>query len=159
MLLESPIVRRTTLLLATWFGCGKSPVAPGTVGTLGAIPLVWAFAQMPPLAYMLSTLILSIAAIWIAHLHEAITGEHDCGEVVIDEVAGFAVTMVWVPFTWPYLLAGFAIFRLLDALKPFPISYIDREVKGGVGAVGDDLVAGILSNIILQLLLQQRLFL
>ena len=99
--IDSPIFRRGILLLATWFGCGKSPIAPGTVGTLGALPLVWALAQLPPLSYMFATLILVVAAIFVSQMHEAITGKHDLGEVVIDEVAGFAVTMTLVPFTWP----------------------------------------------------------
>ncbi len=154
--IDRPIFRRGILLLATWFGCGKSPIAPGTVGTLGALPLVWALAQLPPLSYMFATIILVVVAIFVSQMHEAITGKHDLGEVVIDEVAGFAVTMTLVPFTWPYVALGFVIFRILDALKPFPISYVDRQVKGGIGIVGDDLVAGILSNIILQVVLQNR---
>ena len=156
MQVESPVFRKGILALATWFGCGKSPRAPGTVGTVGAIPLVWAMSFLMPMPYMLGTIILIIFAIWVSHLHEAITGVHDSKEVVIDEVAGFAVTMTWVPFTWTYVLAGFVIFRILDAVKPWPISYIDREVKGGVGIVADDLLAGILSNIILQVLWQKR---
>jgi len=143
------------MILATWFGCGKAPVAPGTFGTLGALPLAWALAQLMPVQYMLATVIFSVGAIFVAHLHEVTSGEHDASEVVIDEVAGFLVTMTWIPFNWKYVLAGFILFRFFDAVKPFPISYMDRNIKGGVGIVADDLVAGIVSNIVLQVLLQK----
>jgi phosphatidylglycerophosphatase A len=146
--------KKLVSVLATWFGCGKAPWAPGTFGTLGAIPLVWFFSLRGPLPYMLATLVFTIGAIFVAHFHEAATGEHDASEVVIDEVAGLLVTMTWVPFSWIYVALGFLLFRFFDILKPFPISYVDRKVGGGVGAVGDDLLAGILSNIILQALLQ-----
>jgi len=99
-----------------------------------------------------------VGAILLAHFHELLTGAHDPSEVVIDEVAGFLVTMVWVPFTWSYVLAGFLLFRILDIWKPFPISYVDQKVKGGIGAVGDDLVAGIIGSMILQCLIQQKVF-
>ena len=103
---------------------------------------------------MLSTFVFSVFSIWVAQLYEATGGQHDAGEVVIDEVAGFLVTMVWVPLTWPYVIAGFVLFRAFDVIKPFPISYIDQRVKGGVGVIGDDLLAGIASNVILQIVLQ-----
>ena len=153
--MNSPLLKRPAVILATWFGCGKFPKAPGTAGTLGAIPLVWALSLLGPLPYMLATLVFTIFAIFVAHVYEAESGEHDASEVVIDEVAGFLVTMTWVPFSWTYVLAGFLLFRFFDILKPFPISYIDRKVGGGVGVVADDLLAGILANVILQFLWQK----
>lgn len=145
----------TLKLVSTWFGCGRSPYVPGTVGTLGAIPLVWAFARMGEMRYMLATVTFTIVSIFIAQMYEdLIATEHDASEFVLDEVAGFLVTMTWVPFTWPFVLAGFAIFRVLDILKPFPISFIDKKVPGGVGAMADDLLAGIIANIILQVAIQ-----
>jgi phosphatidylglycerophosphatase A len=143
------------MTLATWFGCGKMPFAPGTFGTLGALPLVWLLASYGPFPYMLSTFVFSVLAIWVAQLYETVGGKHDASEVVIDEVAGFLVTMAWVPLTWPYVIAGFVLFRAFDILKPFPISYIDQRVKGGVGVIGDDLLAGIVSNVLLQIILQK----
>lgn len=145
-------------ILATWFGCGRIRKAPGTFGTFGAIPLVIAFSFLHPMTYMLATFAFAVFSIMIAHFHENIFGEHDASEVVIDEVAGLLVTMTWIPCDWKHLAAGVVAFRILDILKPFPISYIDRQVKGGVGAVGDDLVAGILGNIILQALWQKGWF-
>lgn len=153
----TPKVQQLVSVLATWFGLGKMPFAPGTFGTLGAIPLVWAFSLLGPVPYMIATFVFTVFAIFVAHFHEAATGDHDASEVVIDEVAGLLVTMVWVPFSWPYVIIGFLLFRFFDILKPYPISYIDKKVGGGIGCVGDDLLAGILGNIILQLILQQRL--
>jgi phosphatidylglycerophosphatase A len=144
-------------LVVTWFGCGRAPKAPGTFGTLGAIPVVWAFSQMGDYGYLGATMVLTVFAMVLAGMHEAMTGVHDAPEVVIDEVAGFLVTMALVPWSWPNVLLGFAIFRLLDIVKPFPISWVDKKIPGGVGAVADDLVAGILGNIIFQLLLQKGL--
>ena len=138
-------------MLATWFGCGRAPRAPGTVGTLGAIPLVWVFAQFGNYGYMLATMTFVVVSIWIAQAYEDTWAtEHDAPEFVMDEVAGFLVAMTWVPLTWQFWLLGFVVFRVLDAAKPFPISWVDRKVPGGVGAVADDLVAGILTNVLLQ---------
>ncbi len=146
---------RATIILATWFGCGKVPRIPGTVGTLGAVPLLFLFSFFAPLQYMLATLVFTVLAIFVSHLHESFSGKHDSQEIVIDEVAGLLVTMTWVPFTWPYVVAGFLLFRFFDMLKPWPISYLDKRVGGGVGTVADDLLAGILSNIILQVIMQK----
>lgn len=150
----TPIYKKIISILATWFGCGRL-TAPGTFGTLGAIPLVGALSLLDPLLYMLCTLVFVLGAIFVAQFYEANSGGHDDSEVVIDEVAGFLVTMTWVPFQWPYVLVGFALFRFFDIVKPYPISYVDKKVGGGVGCVGDDLLAGILSNIILQLIIQK----
>lgn len=139
----------------TWFGLGRAPKAPGTFGTLGAIPVVWLFSQLSDVGYLGATLALTAIAIVLAHFYEAMTGVHDSPEVVIDEVAGFLVTMALVPFTWQNVILGFAVFRLLDIVKPFPISWIDRKIPGGVGAVADDIAAGILGNVLFHLALQK----
>ena len=148
-------IQQVATVLATWFGLGKIPKAPGTYGTLGAIPLVWVFSLAGPIPYMLATLFFTLFAIFVAHIYEMGSGQHDDQEVVIDEVAGFLVTMTWVPFQWPYVVAGFLLFRLFDIWKPFPISYVDQKVGGGIGCVGDDLLAGIVANVILQFALQK----
>lgn len=148
----SEIGRKTIVILATWFGCGRSPVMPGTAGTLGAIPLVWLVAQAGPLPYLAFTLLFGILAVFVAQFYESgpAGGRHDLPEVVIDEVAGFLVTMAWVPLTWKGWLGGFVLFRALDMAKPFPISWIDRRGEGGAGVVADDLVAGLVANVVLQ---------
>jgi phosphatidylglycerophosphatase A len=144
--------------LGTWFGLGLVPFAPGTFGTLGAIPLVWFFQRFGEMQYMFAVLLFTVFSIFVAQLYEEEVAEgHDPGEFVLDEVAGFLVTMTWMPFTWAYLLAGFVLFRLFDILKPFPISWVDRRVPGGFGAVADDLLAGILASIGMQLIFHFRL--
>jgi phosphatidylglycerophosphatase A len=105
-------------IFATWFGLGRAPKAPGTFGTVGAIPLVYLFSRFGEFQYMFATLAFTVAAIMVAHIYElTIADEHDSPEFVMDEVAGFLVTMTWVPFTWQYVLAGFILFRVLDALN------------------------------------------
>lgn len=106
-----------------------------------------------------ATLVFAAGSILVAQKFEDDFGggRHDLPEFVMDEVAGFLVTMALVPFTWSFLLAGFVLFRLLDALKPFPISWFDRKVPGGVGVVADDLVAGIVANILLQVALHYHM--
>jgi phosphatidylglycerophosphatase A len=136
--------------LATWFGLGRMPWVPGTFGTLGAFPLVYAFALLGPLPYMISTIVFIVFAVIIAHLFESLHGEHDSSCIVIDEVAGFLVTMTWVPLEPKYWLAGFLLFRGFDMVKPFPINILDQRIKGGLGTVIDDVAAGLVSNIILQ---------
>jgi phosphatidylglycerophosphatase A len=138
--------------LATGFGLGLMPVAPGTFGTLLGIPFAYFLHFKGPMAYMLATFIFSLFAIVISEMAGPLFGESDSPKIVIDEVAGFLVTMTWIPVTWQGLLAGFILFRFFDALKPGPIGYLDRKVKGGLGVVVDDLAAGIAANIILQII-------
>lgn len=136
--------------LACWFGLGKIPFAPGTFGTLGAIPLVYVLTQLGPIPYMIGTLVFIVGAVFIAQAFETFHGTHDPSQIVIDEVAGFLVSMTWVPLSWPFWLAGFVLFRILDILKPFPIGELDRRIKGGLGTVIDDVAAGLVVNVLLQ---------
>lgn len=146
--------RAPVRILGTWFGCGNSPVFPGTVGTVGALPLVWGLAQLNELTYVAATLIFVLFSIVVAHFYERlISEEHDQPEFVMDEVAGILVTMVLVPTTVVNLAMGFVIFRAFDMIKPFPISYVDRKIPGGLGTVADDLLAGVVSNLILHYVL------
>jgi phosphatidylglycerophosphatase A len=142
--------------LAIWFGCGLSPKAPGTVGTLGAIPLFYLLAGVGPMAYTAATGVFTVFTVFVAHFYESGSKDHDPQEFVMDEVAGFLVTMALVPFTWKAVLAGFVLFRLFDIWKPFPISWIDRNIKGGVGTVADDIAAGVAANVVLQALMHWR---
>lgn len=144
------VVRVTVQLLATWFGTGRSRHLPGTVGTLGALPLVWAVSQWGVVFYMGFTLVFTLAAIQVCQWYEEQKQSHDAAEVVIDEVAGFLIAMTWVPFTWLHCGLAFVLFRALDIRKPFPISYLDQNVKGGFGVVVDDVAAGLVTNMVLQ---------
>ena len=143
--------KKTVTLLATFFGSGRLPKSPGTWGTLATIPLWYVLAQLHAIPYMVVVLLLCVAAILIAQAYENMTNTHDSKEIVIDEVVGFLITMTWLPLTWQSLIAGFILFRIVDIVKPPPIRQLDQKVKGGVGVVIDDIAAGIVCNIILQL--------
>jgi phosphatidylglycerophosphatase A len=139
------------VLLAAWGPCGYAPVAPGTFGTLGAIPLYWALSQLGWPAYLAVTVGLIAVAVPAAHRAGRYWGHADASPIVIDEVAGYLVTMALVPFSWPAAAAGFLLFRLFDILKPWPASAFDR-VKTGFGVVMDDVAAGVYAWAALQLL-------
>ncbi len=129
-------------LLAAWGPCGLGPFAPGTVGTLGAVPLAWAVARLEPLpaaAFLAAFLALSVHAATRAGRYWGVV---DASQIVIDEVVGYLVTMAFVPFSWPAAAAGFLLFRACDVLKPWPASALDR-VKSGLGVVLDDVAAGV----------------
>jgi phosphatidylglycerophosphatase A len=130
------------VILAAWGPCGYSPVAPGTVGTLGAIPLFWALRQLPPGAYLAATLALLLLAIPAATRAGAHWKVVDASPIVIDEVVGYLVAMAFFPWSWGNALAGFLIFRIADVMKPWPASALDR-VKSGLGVVLDDVAAGV----------------
>ena len=137
-------------LIVTGLGLGLLPIAPGTWGTLLGIPLAILFSYFGAYGYMFATIIVSVGGMVASEIYERRMQSHDNSEIVIDEVAGFLVTMTWLPMTWQSLLLGFFVFRVLDVIKPFPISYVDERVKGGVGVVADDLLAGLVGNILLQ---------
>lgn len=145
--------------LATGFYVGKIPFMPGTFGTLWGIPVVWALAQAGPYAYMIGVIALLFFAALVAQLYEHFTSEHDPGEVIIDEVVGYAVAMTWLPLTWQAFLAGFLLFRVFDIWKPFPIRQVDRKISGGLGTVLDDVLAGLVCSIILQIIYTQTAWL
>jgi phosphatidylglycerophosphatase A len=136
--------------LAQWFGLGRIKFAPGTFGTIGAIPLVYAFVWLGPKGYLIATFVFILFSIAVAHAYETMNQSHDPSEIVIDEVAGFLVSMAWLPLNWMSLLAAFVLFRFFDILKPYPISYLDKKVTGGFGTVIDDIAAGLIVNVLLQ---------
>ncbi|MGE5085325.1 MAG: phosphatidylglycerophosphatase A [Bacillota bacterium] len=138
--------------LATFFGVGLSPKAPGTVATAATIPVVYLLNLAGPLVYMLAILILLPVGILAAQVYEDDMGGHDHSEIVIDEVVGFLITMVWLPMTWQAILIGFVVFRLLDITKPLFIGYLDKKIQGGLGVMVDDVAAGIVASLFMQFL-------
>lgn len=148
-------MKNTLLLIATFFNIGKVPKAPGTLATVATIPLWWALSQAGPIIYMVVTILLVPLGIMAAQAYEAQSDVHDSKEIVIDEVVGFLITMVWLPMTWQSLVLGFIIFRFLDIVKPPPIRQLDKHVKGGVGVMIDDIAAGLVGSLILQLIYTQ----
>jgi phosphatidylglycerophosphatase A len=145
-------MRRLVILLATWWGSGYSPIAPGTAGTIAAIPFYFLLRLLPLYGYLACVLGIGLVACWAAGEAERIFQEQDSKRIVIDEAVGFFITMTALPPTWPYLIGGFCLFRCFDILKPPPIRLIERKVEGGYGVVLDDVLAGIYAHIALRLL-------
>jgi phosphatidylglycerophosphatase A len=139
--------------LAFGFGFGLSPVAPGTTGTLAAIPLFAAFSFLPLWAYLAATAVVTLAGFWICGRSSELLGVHDHRGIVWDEIAGYLITMIGAPLAWPWVLAGFVLFRIFDVLKPWPANWADRRLHGGVGIMLDDVFAGIYALIVMQLAL------
>lgn len=144
---------RVAMTLATWFGCGLSPVAPGTVGSLGALVPAWllaAYAGWPPWAFGVLGAAIAIPGVWAAGIAERASGREDPGLVVIDEVAGQWITMAGAHvINWKSALAAFLIFRALDIWKPPPARQFDERLHGGLGIMADDVMVGIYGAAIL----------
>lgn len=149
------MVQKILLQIALFFGVGKAPKAPGTWATLATVPLALLVNWAGPFWAMATAVLLLPLSIVAAEIYEQVHQSHDSKEIVIDEVLGFLITMTWLPITWQSYFLGFFLFRLLDILKPFPIGYLDKKVRGGLGVVIDDVVAGIIANIILQIIYTQ----
>jgi phosphatidylglycerophosphatase A len=146
-----PQVPLLPLGLATWFGAGLMPVAPGTWGSLAALPFAWAILHYGGLVWLAgATVVVFLIGWWASSVYVATSGTADPGAVVIDEVAGQWLTLLpAAPLVWWHWLAGFALFRLFDIVKPWPVGWADRHVKGGFGVMIDDVIAGVYAGAIL----------
>lgn len=146
-LLENP-----NHLFAFGFGSGLAPKAPGTFGTLAAIPF---FILLQDLSWpiYLSWLLVTFAlgVLWCDRSSKAL-GVHDHGGIVWDEFVGFWITMFMVPAGWIWIVIGFVLFRFFDIIKPWPINWLDKKVHGGFGIMIDDVLAGIYALLVLQLI-------
>jgi len=140
--------------LAFGFGSGLAPKAPGTFGTLAAVPLYLAAARFPLPAYLAMTLAMFIAGIWICRRCERIIGTEDHSGIVWDEFVGLFITLAAVPPTCFNVVLGFLLFRLFDVWKPWPIRHFDRSVHGGFGIMLDDALAGAWAWLVLAALLR-----
>lgn len=140
--------------LALGFGSGLAPKAPGTFGTLAAIPvfLLLIMLMPTPFFYAIAVIIMGLAGIYICGKAADDVGVHDHPAIVWDEFIGFFITMFMVPVSWQSLLVGFILFRVFDIFKPWPISFIDKKMTGGLGIMLDDVLAGIFALIIMQLI-------
>jgi phosphatidylglycerophosphatase A len=143
------ILKDPTLFLAFGFGSGLSKAMPGTLGTMAAIPLYLVLIQTGSWIYLLATLLSVVLGILICDSAAKKLQVHDFGGIVWDEIAGLLITMCWTPFSWQSLLAGFVLFRIFDIFKPWPISWLDRHVEGGLGIMLDDVAAGLLAAVVL----------
>lgn len=144
---------RSAWWLATWFGAGRSPVAPGTAGTLAAVPLALVLERLPLAAHVAVTAGVTAAGIWSAGVVAEESGEDDPGYVVIDEVAGVLVALLFVRGrSWRARAAAIALFRAFDISKPGPIGAAERLRPAGVGMMADDLLAGVAAGVAARLL-------
>jgi phosphatidylglycerophosphatase A len=148
------VFKDPVLFLAFGFGSGLLPRAPGTAGTAAAIPLYLWFSQYSLTIYLALVLLVVITGVWICQWASARLGVHDHPGIVWDEVAGFLVTMIPAFPSWIWLPAGFVLFRLFDIWKPWPISWTDRQLKGGLGIMLDDLLAGGFAAVILTIVIR-----
>jgi len=140
---------RLAHVLAVWFGCGHVPIAPGTAGTLGALPLYFAVRPWGAGAVLLAAAVVAAVGIWAASVVARKTGLEDPQIVVIDEVAGVLVTLAAAPEGWLGTIAGVVLFRVFDFSKPWPAWAAERGLPGGLGIVLDDVFAGIWAALVL----------
>lgn len=138
------------------FGSGLMPFAPGTWGTLVAIPIAYLCSYLGQPLYLLVTALVCLLGIYTAGYTSEKLKVHDHSGIVVDEIAGYMITMIGVTMNATSLLVGFLLFRLFDILKPWPIRIIDRNMKGGLGIMMDDILAGVFSLIIMQLLIARH---
>ncbi len=138
------------LFWATGFGIGYLPIAPGTWATLLAIPMESFLSKIPSPFYELTLLTLFFLSSRISEKAESLFGRRDDPRIVIDEMLGFFITLLWIPKTPLSMGVGFLLFRFFDILKPFPIRYLEKRLKGGYGVVMDDIVAGAYGNVLLR---------
>ncbi|MCC5851919.1 MAG: phosphatidylglycerophosphatase A [Alkalimonas sp.] len=146
-------LRKWQHLLALGFGSGLAPKAPGTFGTLAAVPLVALLLLLPVGWYLLIVLLAWGLGIYVCEVASRDAGVHDHGAIVWDEMVGLAVTMLLVPLTLLNLLLGFVLFRFFDIVKPWPIRWLDKQVGGGHGIMLDDIVAGLMACAVLHVLI------
>ena len=148
---------KTALVLSSWFGVGLIPVAPGTFGTLAAVPLFLGMKYIGVLYSVIFLIVFIPMAVWVSGISNTLLGRDDPPEVVIDEAAGFMLALFLLPLAWSSLTLGFLLFRVFDILKPFPIGRLEK-IRGGIGIVVDDLVAGIYANFCVRVLLSVLFF-
>ena len=141
------------VFLATGCFSGFLPGMPGTWGTFAAIPLVILVHRQSPWVQVVATGLFFLIAIWVAGRGEILLGGRDPRPIVIDEMCGFLVSLLWLPLIPLTLIAGFLLFRFLDIMKPPPIRSLERRLHGGLAVVMDDVVAGVYTTILLRLVL------
>lgn len=148
------LLRHPVQLLAFGFGSGLAPKAPGTVGTLVAIPLYLLIAQWSLLHYTLLIALAAVLGVWICDAASRQLQVHDHPGIVWDEIVGYGITMWAVPLDWRWVIAGFLLFRLYDIVKPWPVSVLDKKVGGGLGIMIDDMLAGVMACVTLHIALR-----
>lgn len=144
-------LKKPHILLATWFGSGLSPKAPGTCGSLAAIPPGLALAALGGIPALIAGIaVITALGFWAAKKFDEEQKSHDSKMIVIDEVAGQWIALIAAGLNPVSITLSFVLFRLFDILKPWPVSHFDKNVKGAGGVMGDDIVAGILTLLCLK---------
>ena len=152
---KKSINTKIAIFIATGFGSGYSPFASGTAGSAVAVVLsllmvdLWNGFSIIGLSIVLGFCFIGL---WSADIAESVFGKKDDGRVVIDEIAGYFVSIFMLPKTIPIVIAGFLIFRVFDIIKPFPANS-SQQLKGGVGIMADDIIAGIYTNLVIRIAL------
>jgi len=143
--------RKAILFLSSGCGLGYMPFAPGTFGSLAALPLCWLMTRLPLFATIIIAAAIVAVSMWLAGQAEQILQQKDPGFIVIDEICGLVIALIGIPFTLVNVASGFILFRIFDIIKPVPIRTLERRIKGGAGIVLDDVAAGIIANIALRI--------
>ncbi len=156
-------IDRSTLSRQVWqdpayfvafgFGSGLLPKIPGTYGTLASIPLYLILSHFSPTAYIVITLLAFVAGVFICDKVSRDLGVHDYSGIVWDEFVGYFLTMFLAPPGEIWMMIGFVLFRIVDIWKPYPISLIDKHVKGGFGIMIDDVIAALFAWVVMRLLI------
>lgn len=150
-------LKKLILLIATGGGAGYLPRYPGFFGSLVGLLLYWPMSYLPLQIYLITLFALIFLASWVSTIAEVLLGQKDAQKIVIDEVVGILVTLALVPYSLQSAATGFVLFRIFDVWKPFPVRLCQDRLPGGWGVVGDDVMAGIYANLVLQLLLWKLL--
>jgi phosphatidylglycerophosphatase A len=150
--LPRPDWRKPSHVLAFGLGAGVSPLAPGTAGSLVGLALYWPLAGLALPIYCALVTLLALAGIALCERASRDLGVEDHPGIVWDEIVGLLIGVAGLPLEWPWLLAAFGLFRLLDILKPWPISWLDRRLTGGLGIMLDDIAAGVATLAVMQIL-------
>jgi phosphatidylglycerophosphatase A len=146
---EPRLLRDPVHFFAFGFGAGLSPFAPGTFGTLVAIPIVLVLQQLGLVAHVVFAVAAIVFGIYVCGESARRLDVHDHPGIVWDEIAGYTVTMLAAPPHWYWLLCGFVLFRILDIVKPWPIREADHSLPGGLGIMLDDIIAGVFAAAIM----------
>jgi phosphatidylglycerophosphatase A len=144
--------RQIGYVLGTWFGCGRVPIAPGTAGTIGAVPLYLLVRGYGPVVVLAVAAVVTAIGVWASYVVIEQTKLKDPQIVVIDEVAGVLVTLAVAPLTWRALVVGVVLFRIFDQFKPWPANVAEKRLPGGWGVMMDDIAAGVWGALVLLVL-------
>ncbi len=144
--LKKPVV----LFIAEGAYAGRSPFAPGTAGTVVGLLLYLLLNRLLLAWYLAACVLVVVVGVWAAGEAEKMLGKKDAPSIVIDEIAGYLISMVLVPSGWGYIAAAFFLFRAFDVIKPRPLRQL-QDLRGGLGVVIDDVGAGIYANVVLQI--------